>query len=117
MIRRYVCLICKRPITRCECPDVCKRCGYPDRKCMCERGLRPELYERQDDKFQPDEEIEDALRREYGSDEEKSDVYWHGYNTCRKMGTWRRFIPCPKRYRNEERHEFYRGVSDARSRG
>jgi len=60
-----------------------------------------------------DEDVADELRREYSQDE-RTDAYWHGYNIVRKIGRKRRVRYCP--YHGNQRREFFRGVSDARSR-
>jgi hypothetical protein len=60
-----------------------------------------------------DEDDADELARQFPS-EERSQAYWHGYNSARKVGRKRSFIRCP--YQGDARKEFYAGVSDARFR-
>lgn len=115
---RRVCPYCFKPSGVCQCDPtfMCQRCFMPQAKCECENSLRPEReFDGNDDRFEMDEDVADELRRQYGDrSEERSSHYWHGYNTVRKIGI-KRQIRCP--YQGDaERHDFYRGVSDARSR-
>lgn len=107
------CATCRKRITDCDCDHTCLRCGLPWRQCTCEESLRPARYAHQDDRFQPDEEDQDDLRRAYGDfNVPQSDIWWHGFCYARKVGP-RKLIRCP--YTNTlERQQFYAGVSDAR---
>jgi len=81
-------------------------------QCVCEEGLRPGLRDHFEDRFEIDDDVADDFRRDYGG-EERTSEYWHGYNVCKKLPK-KTLIKCP--YRDaEERRDFYRGVSDARS--
>ena len=109
------CPRCHKPASACACEDICNRCLFPRPKCRCEESLRPlRAFAPDESKFQMDEDVEDELRRQYGDrSESPSDTYWHGYNYTRKVGK-KTQVRCP--YTSvEERREFYRGVSDARS--
>lgn len=109
------CPRCGRIGAYCQCEDICDHCLWPKPKCVCEEQLRPAREFAPDDaRFDMDEDVADELRRQYGErNEERSDRYWHGYNKTRVMGK-KRQIKCPYRAK-QERDEFYRGVSDARS--
>lgn len=108
------CPICGRIPEECQCVDVCHRCMRPMRDCTCERSLRPELHDHQDDRFDPDEDMADDFRRDYQQEPaEDENAYAHGYNSARRQP--RGLIRCP--YTDAtQRRSFYRGVSDARHR-
>lgn len=112
---RRSCLKCGKPAGLCTCSaeEVCPRCLLPVRKCACERSLREERYENDEDRYQLDEEVEDELMRQYPQ-QERSMAYWHGFNSARRAGKRGKLFNCP--YQGDARKEFYQGVSDARFR-
>ena len=116
MRMRSRCARCGKVSAGCHCDEeVCPRCLQPWRQCACERSLRSELYEQQEDQYQLDDDVADDLRRGYGEPtQERSAAYWRGYNSVLRRGTRTSHI-CPFD-EPAERTEFFAGVSDARYR-
>ena len=106
------CYVCRRMPAECKCVDMCSRCNLPSAQCSCEESIRPGLHDHDDDRFQEDEEYQYNLEHDYGDDEEKTNFYWHGYNTVKRIGKKGK-IQCPYMERDNI-NDFYRGVSDWR---
>jgi hypothetical protein len=91
-------------------------------------GLREELkpsFIAIEDKSQPDEDYESEFRHAYQDytytdeeegyeEEEKSQSYWHGFNAAKYMKRGKG--KCKYAFGSKEYKDFWRGVSDFRSR-